>query len=343
MNRQCRRMTALGRATWPGGSHAVVPFKVSAASSNASHGGDAMSEVLYVLGWVLDSAIVQGAIQFARSNAFIFTIVGVIATWLINRDVGRRNKAKLLQEQQTASDRHILSLCKALSDHKQSLQFAAAALLLDRARSTGADGRPGSERAAVIQALLAATIDDTRTTEKSSASAELCKLIADSIVEIQGARSANADAGSPLKKFYWQQVRLINADWKDVDARNLDLFGANFDRASLRRANLKDAILKNASLRNATLSGADLRNVDLSGTDLNGADLTACTRTGKVIPTQMSGAKLHAADLTEAKLEGVDLSHVKFDSHTKWPAGFQPGQSSAQASRVDPAAAGAPA
>jgi len=288
------------------------------------------------MSWLFDTSLWGGLIQFVKSNAIFFSVVGslaALATWWINREVGKRTIARLTQDRQSSSDHHILNLCKALSDSKQSLQLAAAALLVDRARTTDLRGRSGSERIAILQALLAATIHDKRTSEQQPASAELCKYIADSIVEIQGARNSSAHRSSPLKDFYWQQVRLTNADWKDVDARGLDLFGANLDYASLRRSNLKGSILNRSSLNYTVLSGADLRDADLRGADLTGADLRADDRTSKAIPTQLSGAKLHGANLANAKLDGVDLTQVAYDGDTRWPAGFDPKQPREAASR----------
>ena len=235
--------------------------------------------------------------------------------------------ARLSLDQQASSDHHVLNLCKALSDNKQSLQLAAAALLVDRARTTDRRGRNKSERVAILQALLAATIDDSRTSEKLPASADLCKYIADSLVDILGAKRVATRPTSPLSDFYWQQVRLTNADWKDVDARELDLYGSNLDRASLRRANLAGSILNRSSLKGAVLCGADLRNADFRGADLSGADLRACDRTQKAIPTQLAGIKLHGANLSAAKLDGVDLAQATYDGDTIWPQGFEPARS----------------
>jgi hypothetical protein len=292
--------------------------------------------------WLFDVFPWGDLLAFAKSNAFLFgaiTAFAGFATWLINREVGRRTMARLSQDQQAASDHHILRLCEALSDNKQSLQLAAAALLVDRARTIGIRGRPGSERVAILQALLAATMDDKRTDNQTPASPDLCKFIADSVVEIQGARISKSHRYSPLKDFYWQQVRLTNADWKDVDARELDLFGSNFERASLRRANLRGAIFNRASLRDAVLCGADLRDADLRGANLSGADLRSCDRTGKIIATQLAGARLNGANLTDAKLEGVDLGRAVFDQNTTWPTGFEAGKSQgnpSQAAQIAP-------
>jgi len=278
---------------------------------------------------VFDAASWSEFFQFVKGNAIVFTALGSLAglaTWWVNREVGKRTMARIALDQQSSSDHHILNLCRALSDNRQSLQLAAAALLVDRARTTDIRGRQGSERIAILQALLAATIDDKSTSELRPAPADLCKYIADSIVEIQRASGPPSGKTSPLKGFYWQQVRLTNADWKDVDARGIDFFGANFDRASLRRANLQGSIFNRSSLKNAVLCGADLRDADLRAADLSGADLRACDRTSKLVPTLLAGAKLHGANLSDVKLEGVDLSEALYDSATKWPTGINLGQ-----------------
>ena len=70
--------------------------------------------------------------------------------------------------------------------------------------------------------------------------------------------------------------------------------------------------LRTARLRRARLSGHALRNADLRGADLREADL--------------SRADLAGADLTGAKLAGARLEGAHYDSHTRWPAGFDPRQ-----------------
>lgn len=292
------------------------------------------------MAWLLEPDWLQYVVDTAKQNAIIFTIVGCAAggaTWWINRQVAKRTMARLALDERSSSDHHILNLCKALSDDRQSLQMAAAALLIDRAKSTAGDSRRKSERVAIFQALLAATMDDPRSTGKTLAPPDLCKYIADSVAEMQGAKFRKERPVSPLKELYWQQSRLTNADWKDVDARGLDLFGVNLDRASLRRARLNNSILYNASLKGTVLCGADMRDADLRGADFSGADFRDCTRTPLLVRTQLSGANLVGAKLQGTRLNGVDLRGARidassvaqaiFDQFTLWPTGFSPPQS----------------
>jgi autotransporter-associated beta strand protein len=69
-----------------------------------------------------------------------------------------------------------------------------------------------------------------------------------------------------------------------------DFTGANFTGTNLTSANLRDTSLRNANFTNANLSSAGL-----TGADLTGATLT-----------------------------GATLSNARFNSGTKWPAGFNP-------------------
>jgi hypothetical protein len=70
---------------------------------------------------------------------------------------------------------------------------------------------------------------------------------------------------------------------------------------------LRGAKLRRAVLVHATLRGADLRGADLIGADLRGADLSG-------------------ADLTGARLADANLTGACYNSHTRWPAGFDPRQ-----------------
>ena len=186
----------------------------------------------------------------------------------------------------------------------------AAALLIERARAIGSNGRPLSERTMILQALLAATIHNGR---DGNADGELGKYIADQVIDVLKAKldpTQTPPLKSPLTKLNWQRVRLSNAYWADVDARGLDLFGANLDSASLRRANLKDAVLYQASLRRTVLCGADLTNADLRGADLRGANLGDDTK--------------GAGAIRATRLVNTKLANATYDSSTVFPSGFDP-------------------
>lgn len=204
-----------------------------------------------------------------------------------------------IQADKFQSDSHILELCKVLSNPSQRMQLAAAALLFDRLTKRSGGTHLESERSAIVQALLAATIDDARDGSTGAASRELSKYIADSVVKHLGAVAAGKRLGestlSPLTGYYWQRVRLTGAYWADVDARGIDFFGANFDGASLRRGHLRKAILREASLKQTVLIGADLRDADL-----------------------------READLQNAELNEASLSGARYSAGTVFPSGFNP-------------------
>jgi uncharacterized protein YjbI with pentapeptide repeats len=230
--------------------------------------------------WQLSIAAAAGVVTIFVGVRTLFWRQMQVRTW-------RQNK-------QFQSDSHILELCKALNEESPRLQLAAAALLFERLQQTP-NVETDRERSAIVQALLAATIGDRGSEDKTSASAELCKFIADSVANILGARKARATQ-SPLQPYYWQKAQLSGAYWADIDARGVDFFGATFDGASLRRANLEGAIFYSASLVGASLAGANLRNVDLRDADLRGADLQHDDRkSGEVRKTDISGAKLSGA------------------------------------------------
>jgi hypothetical protein len=87
-------------------------------------------------------------------------------------------------------------------------------------------------------------------------------------------------------------ARLRRAQWRGVDLRGVTLSGADLRDANLRGADLRLARLWDGCL----LYGADLRGADLRGTDLWG-----------VFPDM-----------------STDYRGATYDTHTRWPAGFDP-------------------
>jgi hypothetical protein len=219
----------------------------------------------------------------------------------------RLQKRSFVQNQQFQSDTHIFQLCKALSDPSPRLQMAAAALLLERLHNMSSE----REQNAIIQALLAATIDDRSKGTQPAASSEFCKYVADSVIEVLKRSKAYGSASSPLARYYWQRVRCPGAYWAGVDLREVDLFGSTLDGASLRRANLRKTILYDASLRGAKLLGADLTGADLRGANLCRADLSdqEADEKGPAAKTQWAQAKFAGA---------------RYDDDTRFPTGLDP-------------------
>ncbi|MEM7533749.1 MAG: pentapeptide repeat-containing protein [Chloroflexota bacterium] len=143
-----------------------------------------------------------------------------------------------------------------------------------------------------------------------------------------GAIGPNADlSGKDLSEVKLNGTDLTGADMKGTDLNRANLSGADLTQVDLSEASLQwtiydsntkwpngfgyrksGAIGPNADLSGADLSGADLSGADLSGADLSGADL--------------SGADLRGTDLSRASLSRANLNHAIYDSHIKWPEGF---------------------
>ena len=87
-----------------------------------------------------------------------------------------------------------------------------------------------------------------------------------------------------------------------LNARYLDLSGANFTRAYL---------LPGSIFANSNLVGANLTNADFSNQDLSGANLTNAVLDG----TNFSNARFN---------ENTDLKGAAYNSFTIWPDGFDP-------------------
>lgn len=248
---------------------------------------------------------------------FSLTVLAAVVTIIVGIRTFYWRRLQLLswhQSEKFQSDSHVLKLCQALSSDRQQLQLAAAALLLERLEKGGRPQRVmEQERSAIIQALLAATINDRETDNVGNAAPELCKYVADSVVDALDARNTRPRPSSPLRPYYWQRTRLEGAYWADVDARGIDLFGVDLSKASLRRANLEGTILYEANLRGAKLCGANLKKSNLYGADLCGADLRddRMTKEGReiVTPTMWAGATFNRA---------------KYDGRTQFPETFDP-------------------
>lgn len=170
------------------------------------------------------------------------------------------------------------------------------------------------ERKTIVDVLVAVTKEKPRPSAGTSTAkpevSELPKYIGDNIVKALHAvmkakppphsTSPLAHAGTD-----WQKVQLVEVWWEGVDARGIDFFQANFERAGLAGAHLHKTVFYQTSLRGAVLRNADLREANLEEADL-------------------SGVNLNGADLTGAKLRDAKLEGIKYDAKTKWPTGFQP-------------------
>ena len=87
--------------------------------------------------------------------------------------------------------------------------------------------------------------------------------------------------------------------------------------------------LRGARLRRASLSDLDLRAADLRRADLSGARLTGALLIGALTRE----ADLRGADLCGAvvmtPLDEANLSGARYDTETRWPPHFDPGDAGA--------------
>jgi uncharacterized protein YjbI with pentapeptide repeats len=94
------------------------------------------------------------------------------------------------------------------------------------------------------------------------------------------------------------------------------LHGERFRHVSLHSATMPGAELSGCDFEAADLRGANLDGASLVGANLRGADLG---------PDSLGGrTRLLGADLTGAVLTGTNLRGARFNSHTVFPAGFDP-------------------
>jgi uncharacterized protein YjbI with pentapeptide repeats len=98
---------------------------------------------------------------------------------------------------------------------------------------------------------------------------------------------------------------LNRANLAGANLNHADLSGADLFRADLTRTDLSDAKLGAANLTYSNLSTAALFRADLTGSELYGANLT---------DAKLNGAKLNGAKLNGAKLNGATLSGANFTS-----------------------------
>jgi uncharacterized protein YjbI with pentapeptide repeats len=98
---------------------------------------------------------------------------------------------------------------------------------------------------------------------------------------------------------------------KNIDLRNVNLYGAEIPESNLSEANLNGADLSEANLSGANLNGANLIEANLIEANLNGADLSEANLSGaNLIGANLNGAYLIRADLIRADLIGADLSRA---------------------------------
>lgn len=136
-----------------------------------------------------------------------------------------------------------------------------------------------------------------------------------------GAQLSGANlAGARLERANLQTTILAGADLTHANLSGALMAGANLADAVLERANLEMADLGGAILPQARLVRADAALATLTTANLEGANLQDADLTG----ADLHAADLRGADLTGCRLGRTNLDRVRWNSATRWPAGFSP-------------------
>jgi hypothetical protein len=122
--------------------------------------------------------------------------------------------------------------------------------------------------------------------------------------------------GVRLRPYWVARYRGVGANLRGAVLIHARLQGVNLAAADLRGANLR-----NADLRGATLLDADLRGADLRGADLRGTALDHIT---DVVSISIEYNRAGRPGRVNTRGEDPDLIGARYDSHTRWSAGFDP-------------------
>jgi hypothetical protein len=163
----------------------------------------------------------------------------------------------------------------------------------------------------------------------------------------EGVQRWNARPLQERQEADFRGADLAHAELAGVDLGCLDFEGANFDGATLKGAWLLECNLERASFRGANLAGAwcagalfpqaDFARASLARCNLRGCDCRkASFADANLQGTTLAGADLCGADLSSAKLTGATFHQARYDEHTRWPAGFEPGEALEWVGRGEP-------
>jgi uncharacterized protein YjbI with pentapeptide repeats len=136
-----------------------------------------------------------------------------------------------------------------------------------------------------------------------------------------------ASAGGNMTDEHKAQVATVY-----VSVRTVEFEGAPLESFVIPGVRLpRGKSFRSASLYGTMMAGADLRGCDFEGADLRGANLDgallaeANLRHANLGRDHLGGSTyLLGADLTNAILDGTNLDGARFNSHTVFPAGFDP-------------------
>lgn len=141
------------------------------------------------------------------------------------------------------------------------------------------------------------------------------------------------------------QASLPNAWLARANLRGAQLTGSEMQRADLRSADLRDSSLVGADLRGANLEGADLSNAYLRSEAYVWIGSRRTKRRTDLRGANLKGANLGTAHIASERMPTISghrvifpppiLTGAVYDTHTRWPSGFDPVKAGAVMEKSD--------
>lgn len=253
----------------------------------------------FLLPW---SGIVTGLA--AALGALLVPSIGL----LVRNSFEKSQRQKLEQERALQREQHNLKLMEGLGSPNRAVQLASISSLLRRIEEIKRQASRGLELETEMRTLSDVVVSVLRDPQIDEA---VSKFLADEMINVFDLRLKGDEKRSgghhfSLRDFNISRARLKGVYWAHVDAAGVDFFQADLSKASLRNADLTNAIFYETDLSASVLVGAKLRDANFKSANLEGADLSGADLSG-------------AVNLADAVLTGI-----KWNTHTKWPEGFEP-------------------
>lgn len=121
--------------------------------------------------------------------------------------------------------------------------------------------------------------------------------------------------GKNLYQSILQGVQIMWADFSGAQMNEADMSGAVMAFGDFSKTDLRDAKMANANLQGANFQGANLAGADLNGANLQGVNL---------LWANLSNTDLQGVNLTQTNPAWANVREAKYNSKTKFPAGFNP-------------------
>jgi uncharacterized protein YjbI with pentapeptide repeats len=126
--------------------------------------------------------------------------------------------------------------------------------------------------------------------------------------------------GARLRRATLIGARADGADFTGADLRESKFYGAQFIKTDLSGADMREADLSNGSFNGANFGGVNMEDARLRGTDLGAARFAGASFKS----ADLSGADLRSSDMRGASTDRADLRGAKYNSCTRFPAGWGP-------------------